>query len=97
MPKRGLPGHSYLPALLKQPFPKKQPWRSLAFGEFRNTVMARNSRYKLVLRNQGAGPNELYDLRVDSREKANQYANPSFVSVRDQLAAEIAGWEKKFS
>lgn len=96
-PQRGLPGRSYLPAVLNQPFPKKQPWRNLAFGEFRNTFMARNSRYKLVLRNQGAGPNELYDLRVDPREKVNQYSNPSFVSVRDQLTAEIAGWEKKFS
>ncbi len=97
VPERGLHGRSYLPAVLNQPFPKKQPWRNLAFGELRNTAMVRNTRYKLVLRNQGAGPNELYDLRVDPREKVNQYSNPSFVSVRDQLTAEIAGWEKKFS
>ncbi len=95
VPQRNLPGRSYLPAILGQPFPKKQPWRNLAFSELRNTLMARNSRYKLVWRNQGRGPNELYDLRVDPREKVNQYSNPSFVSVRDQLAGEIDRWQKK--
>jgi arylsulfatase A-like enzyme len=97
VPQRNLPGRSYLPAVLNQPFPKQQPWKNLVFGEFRNTLMVRNSRYKLVLRNQGQGPNELYDLRADPREKVNQYANPSFVSVRDQLAGEIDRWQKKLS
>ncbi len=97
VPQRNLPGRSYLPAVLNQPFPKKEPWRNLVFGELRDTMMARNSRYKLVLRNQGQGPNELYDLRADAREKVNQYSNPSFVSVRDQLAGEIDRWRKKYS
>jgi arylsulfatase A-like enzyme len=95
VPQRNLHGRSYLPAVLGRPFPKKEPWRNLAFSELRGTMMVRNSRYKLVWRNQGKGPNELYDLRVDPREKVNQYSNPSFISVRDQLAGEIDRWQKK--
>jgi len=96
VPQRNLPGRSYLTAVLGQQFPRSQPWRNLVFSELRNTLMARNNRYKLVLRNQGEGPNELYDLRADPGEKVNQYSNPSFVSVRDQLAAELDRWQKEF-
>ena len=92
---RGLPGRSYLPAVFNQPFPKKQPWRNLVFAEFQGVEMAREARYKLVLRNQGTGPNELFDLRADPRERLNQYANPAFVTVRDRLAAELDAWRKK--
>ncbi|MGC9972894.1 MAG: sulfatase-like hydrolase/transferase [Bryobacteraceae bacterium] len=92
---RNLPGRSYLPAVFNQPFPKKQPWRNLVFGEFRGVEMARDTRYKLVLRNQGQGPNELFDLRADPREKVNQYANLAFVTMRDRLSAELDAWRKK--
>jgi len=92
---RNLPGRSYLPALLNEPFPKKQPWRNLVFGDFQAAQMARDSRYKLVLRDQDKGPGELFDLRGDPREKRNQYANPSFVTVRENLAAELDAWRKR--
>jgi arylsulfatase A-like enzyme len=90
-----LPGRSYLPAVLNQPFPKKQPWRNLVFGESGDVEMAREIRYKLVLRAQGKGPGQLFDLRADPREKVNQYENPAFVTVRDRLTAELAAWRKK--
>lgn len=94
-PGRNLPGRSYLPAVFNQPFPKKHPWRNLVFGEFRGNEMVRDTRYKMVLRNQGQGPNELFDLRADSREKINQYANPAFVTMRDRLSGELEVWRKK--
>ena len=94
---RNLCGRSYLPAVLNRPFPKKDPWRSLVFGHFRNTGMARDTRYKVVLRNGGSGPNELYDLRADPREKVNQYDNAGFLSVRDRLARELEAWRAKYS
>ena len=59
--------------------------------------MARDNRYKLVLRDGGKGPGELYDLVSDPREKANHYANPQYVSVRDRLAGELAAWRKKYA
>lgn len=94
---RNLCGRSFLPILQGKPMPPKQPWRNLVFGHFRNTVMARDNRYKLVLRNGGKGPNELFDLRADVREKQNQYDNPQFLSVRDRLARELEGWRKQYS
>jgi arylsulfatase A-like enzyme len=95
-PAGKLPGRSYLPAVLNMPFPKKQPWRSLAFGEFGDAVMARDKRYKLVLRAAGKGPNELYDDITDPREKVNQYDNPGFVTIRDGMTREIEGWTKNY-
>jgi arylsulfatase A-like enzyme len=90
-------GRSYLPLAQGRPLPKKAPWRTTVFGHFRNTEMARDSRYKIVIRNQGAGPNELFDLRLDPGEKNNQYENPQYVNVRDNLRRSLDGWRKQYS
>jgi hypothetical protein len=50
--------------------------------------MVRDNRYKLLLRNNGKGPNELYDISADARERVNQYDNPQYVSVRTRLEGE---------
>jgi arylsulfatase A-like enzyme len=97
LPNRNLCGRSYLLPAMSRPLPKKQPWRSLVFARLGETGMARDNRFKLVLRNNGTGPNELYDIAADPREKVNQYDNPRFVSVRDRLAPELAAWQKKYS
>ena len=76
---------------------KKERWRNIVFGEFRNTEMARDSRYKIVVRNGGSGPNEMFDLYSDPREKNNVWDNPQFVSVRDALVKELAAWRQKTS
>jgi arylsulfatase A-like enzyme len=96
-PNRNLCGRSYLPLATNQPLPRRQPWRSTVFGHFRNTEMARDNRFKLVLRNEGKGPNELFDIRSDPGEKANQYDNPQFITVRERLAKELAAWRKQYS
>jgi hypothetical protein len=49
------------------------------------------------VRNQGEGPNELYDLRTDPVERINQYDNPEFVTVRDRLRQDLDGWRKQYS
>jgi len=59
--------------------------------------MARVERYKLVVRNEGKGPNELYDINVDPREKVNQYENQQFLTVRTSLAAELSKWKQRYS
>ena len=92
---RNLCGRSYLPAALNKPFPKKNPWRNLVFGEFRNTFMARDTRYKLVLRDDGKGPNELYDLRKDPQERVNQYENAEYLTVRTPLSESLRQWREK--
>jgi arylsulfatase A-like enzyme len=95
---RGLVGRSFLPIARRDPLPKKSPpWRNIVFGHFRYTEMARDARYKLVLRNDGKGPNELFDISADPREKANRYDDPQFVSVRQRLTGELTAWRKRTS
>lgn len=93
-PSRNLPGRSYLRFVIGKP--GKEPWRNMVYGNFRYAEMARDARYKVVLRHNGSGPNELFDLKVDPREKANHYDNPEFLSVRDRLTKEIESWRKKY-
>lgn len=94
-PSTNLPGRSYLPLAEGKPLPKKQPWRSTAFLTSGNTGVARDDRYKLVLRNDGKGPNELYDLKADARERVNQFDNPQFLTVKTQLTGEWNRWKQK--
>jgi len=57
--------------------------------------MARDGRFKLVLRNAGEGPNELFDLSQDAREAVNHYDNSQYAIVRERLAAELNGWRRR--
>lgn len=97
LPARKLAGRSYWPIVRREPLPKKQPWKQMVFGEYRNTEMVRTNRHKLVIRNDGNGPNELFDLRADPREKVDQFENPQFITVRDQLRGELDAWRKRTS
>ena len=94
MDGRNLRGRSYLPIVTNKPLPKKSPWRNVVFGEYRNTEMARDSGSKLVLRNNGDGPNEFFDLANDPREKVNQYENPKFLLERAQMTRALEGWRR---
>ena len=94
---RNLCGRSYLPLVLNKPLPKKTPWRTVVFGQYRNTEMTRDRRFKLVLRNGGNGPNELFDLANDARERVNLYENENFLQDRAQLTRELDGWRKATS
>ena len=58
-------GRSYLSPVMNTPLPRKQPWHNLVYGALRNTEMLRDARFKLVLRDNGGGPGELYDWRAD--------------------------------
>ena len=90
LPKRNLCGRSYLTLATGKPLPKKQPWRTTVFAQHGDTAMARSDRYKLIVRNEGKGPGELYDDRADARERVNQYDNPQFMTVKTTLLAELA-------
>ena len=93
---RNLVGGSFLPIARREVPDRKAPrWRNLVFGHFRNTEMARDPRYKLVLRNGGDGPNELFDIVSDPRERTNQYENPAYITVRQRLTKEIADWRQR--
>jgi arylsulfatase A-like enzyme len=97
LPDRNLCGRSYLALASGKPLPKKQPWRTTVFAQYGDTAMARNDRYKLIVRNEGKGPGELYDDKVDARERVNQYDNPQFMTVKAALQAELTRWKQKYS
>jgi arylsulfatase A-like enzyme len=85
-------GQSYLTLAYGRRLGKKQSWPGVAFGSYQNAEMARDDRYKLILRDQGKGPNEFYDESADPQERTNQYDNPQFVSARDHLVSLLSGW-----
>jgi arylsulfatase A-like enzyme len=95
-PSANLCGRSYSLLATGRPLPKKEPWRSTIFGALQNTGMARIERYKVVVRDGGKGPGELYDLVADPVEKSNQYDNPQFLTVRNQLSTALAAWLQKY-
>jgi arylsulfatase A-like enzyme len=94
---RKLCGRSYLSMVTNTPRAAGEAWEDVVFGHFRNTEMARDNRFKLVLRNDGEGPNELYDLRSDPREMTNQIDNERFITIRKGLTARLAAWREKTS
>jgi len=97
IPSRNLCGRSYLPLATGKRLPKKQTWRYTVFSQYRDTAMARTERYKLVLRNDGKGPSELFDLPADPSERANQIENEQYVSVKGTLTGELAQWKQKYA
>ena len=92
---RNLVGRSYLPVVTNQQIAKGDRWRDLVFGQFRYAEMARDNRYKLIIRHDGKGPNELYDLRVDPRERVNQYGNQAFVTIKQSMQKELEAWRAR--
>jgi arylsulfatase A-like enzyme len=96
-PARNLCGRSYLLLATGKKMPKKQPWRTTVCANLRNTDMAREERFKVVLRDGGKGPNELYDLTSDRVERVNQYQAPEYTDVKNRLSAEITKWKGKYS
>jgi arylsulfatase A-like enzyme len=87
LPSPNLPGRSYVSLGTGVPLPKKQPWKTTVFAQYRNTKMVRTDRYKLVLRDAGKGPGELYDDKLDPKERLNQYDNAQFLTVKQTLQA----------
>ena len=93
---RNLSGRSCLTLALGKPLPKRRPWTDLVFGGLHGADMARDNRFKLILRPEDQGPSEFYDIRGDPNERSNQYANQSYVDARDRLAAELRTWHEKY-
>jgi len=94
---RNLSGRSYLTVASGKPLPKRQPWKDLAFGELRGIEMARDNRFKLLLREEGQGASEIYDLRKDPNERINQFENQEYVDVHSRLEAELRAWHEKYA
>jgi arylsulfatase A-like enzyme len=94
---RNLCGRSYFAAMINKPLPREKAWRNLVLAAHGEVEMARDARYKLVLRDRGATPGELYDLRADAHEITNQYNNERFLTVRGRLTDAIRQWREQYS
>lgn len=89
----GLCGRSYLTMLRNRPLDRKNPWQGIAFAALGDARMARDNRYKLILR--ASGGSELYDLRADAAERVNRYEDPGYLNVRDALTRQVEAWTKR--
>ena len=96
-PQGNLCGRSLLHIVEGRLPSKKERWQNSVFGRLRDMEMVRDRRFKLVLRNGGKGPNELFDGQADPRERVNQYDNPGFVTIRDQFTSQLTAWRSKYS
>jgi len=91
---RNLCGRSYWPLLAGR---NLGLWEDRIFGYFRNTAMIRERRYKLVWRNQGRGPSELWDLETDPTEHSNRIDDPALASQRRRLERDLKVWLRRYS
>ena len=102
-PGGNLCGRSYLPLVNGKPFPKTNPWRTIVYASFADGAggaadTASDNRFKLVIRDGGKGPNQLFELRTDTRiASINQYNNRAFVTTRDLLRRSLNQWKTQYS
>ncbi|HYG77722.1 MAG TPA: sulfatase-like hydrolase/transferase [Planctomycetota bacterium] len=88
---RRLVGRSYWPVLLGE----HVQWDNSVYCTFRNTECLRDERYKIVLRNSAAGPNELFDLKEDPREKKNIFGLNESAPIRERMIRKLSAWMEK--
>ena len=77
--------------------PKKQPWRTTAFGQLREYRDGAHGPVQTGAARPGKGADELYDLKADPGETDQPYEDPQFLTVRTSLTAELAAWRGKYS
>jgi arylsulfatase A-like enzyme len=90
-------GRSYLRPVTGKTYATGEHWDDPVFCRIGDAAMARDTRYKLVLRNNGTGPCEFYDLRLDSQEAANQYDSGVYTAQREKLKLALDAWRKRFA
>ncbi len=79
-----LPGKSYAQAFSGE----KIEWDDVIFHEFENTRMIRNDRWKYTWRHP-EGPDELYDMQDDPRERNNLAGDSGYKFIIAELKAQL--------
>ena len=70
-------------------------WVDRVYAYLGNTFCVREPRYKYVMRNQGFGPNELWDLATDPTEHRNRIGDPALAGATDRLQGELVTWLRR--
>lgn len=94
IPKR-LPGKSFLPAILGQPF--EQDEAIVVMDEYGPNRMIRGTRYKFIKR-YPYGPNELYDLLKDPGERNNLLltGEKKWEDLKESMDYRLEQWYLKY-
>jgi arylsulfatase A-like enzyme len=74
---------------------ERREWENAVFFNFRYASGIRTERFKLVLRG-GEGPDELFDLAADPREKTNRIGDPALAETREALRKKLEAWLDKY-
>ena len=90
-----LPGRSFLPAIMGQPFVQSES--IVVLDEYGPNRMIRGTRYKFIKR-YPYGPNELYDLEKDPGEKNNLLISEDgeAAKIKNELNYELEQWFLKY-
>ena len=91
--KRNYCGRSYWPLLQGR---RPQNWEDRIYAYLGNTYCVREPRYKYVMRNQGFGPNELWDLEEDPTEHHNRIDNPALEGTARRLRRHLTEWLARY-
>lgn len=90
-----LPGRSFLPAMMGQPFIQSES--IVVLDEYGPNRMIRGTRYKFIKR-YPYGPNELYDLEKDPEERSNLLLSEDgeAATIKNKLNYELEQWFLKY-
>jgi arylsulfatase A-like enzyme len=86
------PGRDFSPAL----HGKSLDWENIVFYEMESCRAIRTERWKYVVRHP-AGPNELYDMRSDPRERMNLYGQPGLEATRGELDQRLTAFFQQYA
>ena len=92
--EKNYPGRSFALGLTSSD--PLEGWKQVQIGEYGDVRMARDARYKLV-RRYPDGPNELFDLHSDPRERINRFDAPECQPVVEQLTRELDAFFEKYA
>ena len=90
---RNLPGRSFAPALLGQPFEGRES--VVIYDEYVSVRMARTREWKYVHRYPD-GPHELFYLVDDPDERANLASEPAHAQRVERMKAMMEGWFDRY-
>jgi arylsulfatase A-like enzyme len=72
------------------------PWNNEVFYEMETCRAIRTDRWKYVARHPN-GPNELYDMQADPRERFNLFGQSGTEEIREQLHKRLAGFFDEYA